>query len=113
MHVGGYTFCAVGALSMAGTVDTSIQDRDSLIHWLVSRQTTIMVLEEDDDEDEEEIASDTDEDNHVSAESYAGFNGRCNKPADTCYAWWIGATLKVGISRKPRPSLIVDRCWAI
>ena len=28
-------------------------------------------------------------------EPIAGFNGRCNKPADTCYCWWNGATLKV------------------
>lgn len=24
-----------------------------------------------------------------------GFNGRCNKPADTCYAFWAGASLDV------------------
>ena len=24
-----------------------------------------------------------------------GFNGRVNKPWDTCYSFWIGATLKV------------------
>ncbi|ELP88317.1 geranylgeranyl transferase type-1 subunit beta, putative [Entamoeba invadens IP1] len=26
--------------------------------------------------------------------SYLGFSGRINKPADTCYTYWIGATLK-------------------
>ena len=25
----------------------------------------------------------------------AGFNGRCNKIADTCYAFWVGASLAV------------------
>ena len=24
---------------------------------------------------------------------WAGFNGRCNKVADTCYAWWVGGSL--------------------
>lgn len=24
-----------------------------------------------------------------------GFNGRPNKPVDTCYSFWIGATLKM------------------
>lgn len=26
---------------------------------------------------------------------YVGFNGRCNKIADTCYCWWVGGTLSV------------------
>lgn len=79
---------------MAGTIDASIQDRDLLIHWLVSRQTTL--VHEDEDGDDEAAESDTDEGDLVgSTEHHAGFNGRCNKPADTCYAWWIGATLKV------------------
>lgn len=27
----------------------------------------------------------------------AGFNGRCNKVADTCYSFWNGATLLVRV----------------
>ena len=30
-----------------------------------------------------------------------GFNGRCNKIADTCYAWWVGASLSVRTSPSP------------
>ncbi|KAH7062074.1 geranylgeranyl transferas-like protein type i beta subunit [Macrophomina phaseolina] len=26
---------------------------------------------------------------------WAGFNGRCNKLADTCYAWWVGGSLSM------------------
>ncbi len=26
---------------------------------------------------------------------WAGFNGRCNKIADTCYAFWVGGSLQV------------------
>ncbi len=29
---------------------------------------------------------------------WAGFNGRCNKVADTCYAFWVGGTLGVSLS---------------
>ena len=28
---------------------------------------------------------------------WAGFNGRCNKVADTCYAFWVGGTLGVSV----------------
>lgn len=27
---------------------------------------------------------------------WVGFDGRCNKPADTCYTFWVGGTLSVG-----------------
>ena len=29
-----------------------------------------------------------------------GFNGRVNKPWDTCYSFWIGSTLKVFLNEK-------------
>ena len=29
---------------------------------------------------------------------WAGFNGRCNKIADTCYAFWVGGTLGASFS---------------
>ncbi len=29
------------------------------------------------------------------AEHFVGFNGRCNKKADTCYAFWVTASLDV------------------
>lgn len=32
---------------------------------------------------------------------WAGFNGRCNKIADTCYAWWVCASLSVRIQKWP------------
>lgn len=31
----------------------------------------------------------------------AGFNGRCNKPADTCYSFWVGGALCVSTPKKP------------
>ena len=94
----------------------------NLLRWLVSRQT--LYLKDDEDltvaEDEPEKAvveflppsfqvqgahpvSAMDVANEVglfpdfAAEdlSCAGFNGRCNKVADTCYAFWVGASLEV------------------
>lgn len=36
---------------------------------------------------------------------WAGFNGRCNKVADTCYAFWVGGTLGVSFSHVVSPSV--------
>lgn len=101
---------------------------NSLLNFLVSRQTT--ELEEDGDDDEEEDDED-DHNNRESSESaakpvseiqqalealsfnekvkslpdlpppntdslaWAGFNGRCNKIADTCYCFWVTGALGV------------------
>lgn len=87
------------------------------LHWLVSRQTTR--LEEDEyyslgDHPDASVSvhkpfhilgavpvSATDR--HPDALAvpdpqelqWAGFNGRCNKVADTCYSWWVGGSLAV------------------
>ena len=36
----------------------------------------------------------------------SGFQGRPNKPVDTCYSFWVGATLKVGHHVKFVPSMV-------
>ena len=36
---------------------------------------------------------------------WAGFNGRCNKVADTCYAFWVGGTLGVSPCYAVSPSV--------
>ena len=43
-----------------------------------------------------------------SIDHLAGFNGRCNKPADTCYSFWAGSTLAV--SSMPTPTLPLSVC---
>jgi len=87
------------------------------LHWLVSRQTA--TINEDDDFDTHGDETDTAATCHDAhsfvhiaksqrgKESYAsrpssrfeldwtGFNGRCNKIADTCYAFWVGGALSV------------------
>ena len=33
----------------------------------------------------------------IQGDMFVGFNGRTNKRADTCYAFWVGASLSVSI----------------
>ncbi|KAL3472802.1 terpenoid cyclases/protein prenyltransferase alpha-alpha toroid [Aspergillus californicus] len=124
----GHTYCAIGALTFLDRVSNSSkqvslkspgsQQFESLIHWLVSRQTTELDEgdhEEDDSDDAEGSANDNsqslseavdglkidetiDQLPNITSPSqqclqWAGFNGRCNKYADTCYSFWNTATL--------------------
>ncbi|KAG2595640.1 hypothetical protein PVAP13_5KG088300 [Panicum virgatum] len=72
---GGGTFCAVAALHLMGFVQAELASnlRDSasidirmLLEWCLQRQ----VID-------------------------GGFQGRRNKPSDTCYAFWVGGVLKI------------------
>jgi geranylgeranyl transferase type-1 subunit beta len=99
-------------------ISSGSEQHESLVRWLVSRQTTELGDEEDSDEDSDEGQEIDNADDltkavaglsldesisklpHVlgpSAETlqWAGFNGRCNKYADTCYSFWNTATLDV------------------
>lgn len=100
---------------------------ESLLYWLSHRQTTMLsdyqdfnTLEEQDSSGEQATKQNTSDksavtvlnatlalppdilsfesltlDNDIS--TIAGMNGRVNKPADTCYSFWVGATLAVRI----------------
>ena len=91
---------------------------ETLVGWLASRQTSDLG---EDEEDEDEDDSDTQKEPPTQASGSgsiedrastlpcitpmagdtipcAGFNGRCNKVADTCYSFWNGATLLVRTS---------------
>lgn len=116
MCVGGFTYCAISALSLLRRLPTRISDDgpkpspgqsgltnfDLTIDWLVSRQTEIL------DEDQAKEMNDAD----TGIESiggtgisvgpftdsrlqWAGFNGRSNKIADTCYCFWACGALSV------------------
>jgi geranylgeranyl transferase type-1 subunit beta len=81
---------------------------ESLIAWLASRQT-VQLEDENEDDSENEALNATEgaslddrvqglpnvESLEADTISCAGFNGRCNKFADTCYSFWNGATLMV------------------
>lgn len=121
----GLTYSAIGALTfLVQTPNTHIKPMvlspgspkfESLVRWLVSRQTSELGDEESDEEDEENRSQKVtleglSLDDRVfslpqippkTRESiqWAGFNGRCNKFADTCYSFWTMATLAVRIPR--------------
>lgn len=79
------------------------------IKWLVSRQ--LKYLDEDEEEEEEEekevpksvFAGVDDEEpptrdgSSLEGNPFVGFNGRCNKRADTCYSFWVTASLAVSV----------------
>lgn len=105
---------------------------ESLVRWLVTRQTC--ELGDDEEESDEEDGHGVDEIGPLSATveepsldtkvdqlpvvppetedslRWAGFNGRCNKYADTCYSFWNTASLNVRLrldKRKMSIKLIV------
>ncbi|KAK3690065.1 terpenoid cyclases/protein prenyltransferase alpha-alpha toroid [Podospora appendiculata] len=111
----GYAYCAIGALSLldrplenskashpSAILHSGIRDMPRLIHWLASRQFVYLEpdtsADDDDDDDDDDAVnfllpktlSDLSLDENL---HYAGFNGRCNKVADTCYCWWVGGAL--------------------
>ena len=70
---GGSTYCALASLELLNRTFPNhclpvaqILDVDRVTRWLIMRQTDV-----------------------------GGFQGRINKPADTCYSFWIGASLQI------------------
>ncbi|KAJ8611593.1 hypothetical protein MRB53_037896 [Persea americana] len=99
----------------------------SVTHWLMARLTTF-VEEPDEDEDAEvddmseavaqssktqldassasfqnaapsQLSAELLVERPTQSESVIGFNGRPNKMADTCYAFWVGGSLAVSRRR--------------
>ncbi|KAE8163175.1 serine/threonine protein kinase [Aspergillus tamarii] len=123
----GHTYCAIGALTFLDRLSKSHKPIallspkavpfDSLVRWLVARQTSELGDDEEESDDEdghsvggvrslsatvEEPSIDTKVDQLpvVPPETegslrWAGFNGRCNKYADTCYSFWNTASLNM------------------
>ncbi|XP_038890406.1 geranylgeranyl transferase type-1 subunit beta [Benincasa hispida] len=72
---GGGTYCAIASLRLMGFIEDDLLFRDNpssiinvplLLEWCLQKQA-----------------------------ANGGFQGRPNKPADTCYAFWIGSTLRI------------------
>lgn len=115
-----------------------VTNLDNTLHWLASRQTA--TLEEDDNIDTLSDETNTANSCHaahsfvkvggqptVSMEctvgsqpkvpfdlAWVGMNGRCNKIADTCYAYWVSAPLQILgrmdiISAKPVRKYLLDK----
>jgi prenyltransferase beta subunit len=91
---------------------------EHLLTWLVSRQTSDLGEEDEWDEEDDGPPDRSDGLQHGTSNlsldekiallpnlrppteeslHWAGFNGRCNKYADTCYSLWNAGTLVVGV----------------
>lgn len=127
----GLAYTAIGALTfLRRTPNTTLNtallspgsvEFESLVGWLVARQTSDLGGEEEEEEETSDGKLHTTGEvipnlqatleglslkdrlgslppvppqSHGSIEC-AGFSGRCNKFADTCYSFWIMATLSV------------------
>ncbi|CAG8973393.1 hypothetical protein HYALB_00000156 [Hymenoscyphus albidus] len=101
----GYTYCAIASLAhlkrlpkpdSTSSTDSSdlspgLTDLPATIRWLVSRQ--VGFREEDASDDEEQTPRAESPGPSCREEDFVGFNGRCNKNVDTCYAFWVMASL--------------------
>lgn len=113
----GYAYCAIAALSLldrplenstaahpSKILHSGIRDMPGLLHWLASRQFvhldpgSSLAQVDEQEEDPADPANfvlprrlaDLSLPEHA---RHVGCNGRCNKVADTCYTWWVGAAL--------------------
>lgn len=87
----------------SATIDKGVADRDGLVRFLVNRQFNYLANDEANEEDEESenyIQSKLGDLNVEASCVHVGFNGRWNKKADTCYAWWVCGTLAVSHGAK-------------
>ncbi|KAJ4394344.1 geranylgeranyl transferase type-1 subunit beta [Gnomoniopsis smithogilvyi] len=112
----GYGYCAVAALALldrplecsgegraSRVVEEGIADRKGFVAWLASRQFAYLAPEnEADDEDEDDDPAtanfrlaELSLSESTTTPQLIGFNGRCNKVADTCYTWWTLGSLAV------------------
>ncbi|KAJ9133252.1 Prenyltransferase and squalene oxidase [Pleurostoma richardsiae] len=114
----GYACCAIAALALLdrpshkqGTsfedseaLRRGIADHAALTEWLASRQ--LMYLEHNPGKRDDIDGDDPENANFAEPPSltylsldesirYIGFNGRCNKIADTCYTWWVSGALSI------------------
>ncbi|KAK1770237.1 terpenoid cyclases/protein prenyltransferase alpha-alpha toroid [Phialemonium atrogriseum] len=127
----GYAYCAISALSLldrplenssashgSKAIGAAIADLPSLTHWLVSRQFAYLDPPSDGDENPESenftepsSLADLSLDENL---QHVGFNGRCNKVADTCYFWWVGGALSIMgqgdlVSRAPSRRFLFEK----
>lgn len=120
----GLTYAGIGALTFLGRLSKGTKrgkllapgstEFESLVKWLVSRQTSELGEETEEDGDDNEIDQSVYDAKEISLEDrilqlpetkqpeesalrWAGFNGRCNKTADTCYSFWNTGTLAVSV----------------
>jgi geranylgeranyl transferase type-1 subunit beta len=81
----------------------AISDMPNLLKFLAFRQFEYLTREESEEDDEDPNFVDPPSLDSLSLHNdlLVGFNGRCNKVADSCYCWWVGGTLSVCIVAFP------------
>ncbi|CEJ93743.1 hypothetical protein VHEMI09313 [[Torrubiella] hemipterigena] len=105
---GGYTYCGVSALALLDRpnnldemhndgLEAKVRDASGLLKFLSMRQFSYLSEQEIEDDGESENYIETEMQNMSLEEEspFVGFNGRWNKKADTCYAWWNGGSLSI------------------
>ncbi|CAD6448064.1 9d1fa01f-c692-44de-82c9-b422335780b7 [Sclerotinia trifoliorum] len=107
----GYTYCAIASLSLLNRLPKlpSSQPTDfsnsnptlpgltnlpETIRWLALRQTSYDEEKKGNGDNHKEAAPDHYFVPDVDS-TFVGFNGRCNKRVDTCYCFWVGASLNM------------------
>lgn len=86
----GLTYCGLSALKNAGQLNN--KEWGTTLEWLVGRQC-------DERTSETQVSESSKRDDNGSSEEEqgdpqtGGFNGRVGKLADTCYSFWVGASL--------------------
>lgn len=73
----GLTYCGLAALALCDHLDPT--EWGHTAKWLSNRQLTQPLIDT----------------GYWDVDDLGGVNGRCNKPADTCYSFWTGASLKL------------------
>ncbi|CAL3964288.1 hypothetical protein PZA11_001683 [Diplocarpon coronariae] len=113
----GYTYCAIAALSFLDRLpdpslyafqpigptssEPGLTDLPGTIRWLVSRQVGYTDEEDADiaepDEPIIQLAGIYKDDpvSFLDHKEVVGLNGRCNKAVDTCYSFWVSASLSL------------------
>lgn len=111
-QLAGFTYCALAALALLEHSSftritvfklPAISNPGQTINWLLKRQTAqpdCPSLNGQQPSEEQTPRSSSPKPGHRTPGS-AGFNGRCGKSADTCYSFWVGASLLV--RRVPHP----------
>lgn len=114
----GLTYCAVGGLAFLGMLREArdgseglterykgVVDLEACVKWMLGRQTEYIEHQEEEEEfDDGEglhtrplLPPPTEKSSAIAPFPHVGFNGRTNKIADTCYAFWnVGALAILG-----------------
>ena len=83
-------------------IKAGIANHDRLVSFLAHRQFEYLASQEAqaDGDDENLIQSRLGHFSRTDECAHVGYNGRCNKKADTCYCWWVSGALAVRGSRR-------------